>query len=366
MAYEKKMPLEKGHELERKMERFFQLNGYTTQRNIILEGKSGGKHEVDILAEKSDGITTFRVMVECKAWDKPIEKDVISKVAYVARDLGLNKAIVVSLKGWRIGAEKSAEELGVELWGSDEIEQRLGKVALAELETFEFKKVVKGFPSLIKEEQVRPIIENESKGGIFGFGKEEIAWIKQVWLPCYLFQISCSKAEGMIRKSVKTTKIWNLYEALTGNWFYRFENEPSLKDVEAENIIKPRVKAIKIKNNISKTFEKSLEIVTPRARRRYATKLELFGIPLPIAGISIDNIIEAFYPFYIALLKKGEKERIIAVDGITGNINKIIGNALTTNLNYVLETLNLLCGETKSKSRAKYLMKTSSEENSPS
>lgn len=80
--------LEKGQELERKIESFFQLNGYKTQRNVVLEGKSGGKHEIDVLAEKSDGITTFRVMVECKAWNKPIEKDVVSKVSYVVRDLG--------------------------------------------------------------------------------------------------------------------------------------------------------------------------------------------------------------------------------------------------------------------------------------
>jgi len=56
-------------------------------------------------------------MVECKAWDRPIENDVVSKVSYVVRDLGLNKAIVVALRGWRIGAEKSAKELGIELWG---------------------------------------------------------------------------------------------------------------------------------------------------------------------------------------------------------------------------------------------------------
>jgi len=129
------MALEKGHELESKIERFFQINGYRTKRNIIVEGKSGGKYEIDILAEKSDGITTFRLMVECKAWDRPIEKDVVSKVSYVLRDLGLDKAIIVSLKGWRIGAEKSARELGIELWGKDEIEDKLGKIALAELET---------------------------------------------------------------------------------------------------------------------------------------------------------------------------------------------------------------------------------------
>lgn len=110
------------------------MNGYQTKRNVVLEGKSKGQHEIDVLAEKSDGVTTFRVMVECKAWNKPIEKDVISKVDYVLKDLGLNKAIIVSLKGYRIGAKKAADELGIELWGPDELERKLGKVAIAEIE----------------------------------------------------------------------------------------------------------------------------------------------------------------------------------------------------------------------------------------
>ena len=73
----KKESSEKGRGLEEKIEKYFQLNGYQTRRNVILEGKSGGRHEIDILAEKSDAVTTVRIMVECKAWDKPIEKDVV-------------------------------------------------------------------------------------------------------------------------------------------------------------------------------------------------------------------------------------------------------------------------------------------------
>gem|GEM_PF-6600645 len=34
---------EKRHELEGKIDKFFQFNGYKTQRNVILEGKSGGR-----------------------------------------------------------------------------------------------------------------------------------------------------------------------------------------------------------------------------------------------------------------------------------------------------------------------------------
>lgn len=332
------MALEKGHELESKIEKFFQINGYRTRRNVVLEGRSGGKHEIDILAEKSDGVTVFRLMVECKAWDRPIEKDVVSKVSYVLRDLGLDKAIIVSLKGWRIGAEKSAKELGIELWGRDEIEDRLGKIALAELETIEFKKVIKAIPLQIGLEYVNPLVESESKGFI-GFGREEIVWTRLVWLPSYLFQISCSREEGVIRKSIKTIKVWNIYEAITGSWFSRFENKPLLEEIEVENVIQARIKPVKIKNNITKILEKYLEVITPKAKQRYGKRLENMGIPLPVVSVNIDNISEIFYPFYISLLRKDEKERFVVIDGVDGNVNKRVASALTSNLSYIKESL---------------------------
>jgi Holliday junction resolvase len=330
--------VEKGHELERKIEKFFQLNGYKTHRNVTLEGKSGGKHEIDILAEKSDGVTNFRIMIECKAWDKPIDKDVVAKVSYILHDLGLNKGIIVSLQGWRIGAEKSAKELGIDLWGKDDIEEKLGKIAVAELETIKFKKIIKGFPCLIKEEQIKPIIRDEITS-LFGLKKEEVVWSKLVWLPCYMFQISCSKSEGIIRKNIKTIKIWNLYEAIAGYWIGRFENEPSLKEVEAENIVQAKIKPAEIKNNIAKNFKKYLEVSTFKTLQKYEIILRGMGLPLPITSFSIDKITELFYPFYLSLLQKGKKERIIAINGVSGNLDKIVSYALTTNLSYVTETL---------------------------
>ena len=333
------MYLDKGRELERKIEESLKLNGYSTERNVILEGRSGAKHEVDILAEKSDGITRFRIMVECKAWNKPIEKDVVSKVAYVMRDLGLNKAIIVSLMGWRAGAEKAAEELGIELWGREEIEQKLGRVALAELEVSEFKKTVEGLPLEVSYDHAVSLVKKESKGGLFGLGREEVTLLTFVWLPCYILEISYSKQEGLVKKNIRTLKTWNVYDALSGKWLYSMKREPPLKIIEAEKVIQPKIKGTKIKSLIKKAFKKYKEVVTPRSKERYANKLASLGIPLESIEISIDSVKEAYFPYYIALLRKDGKERMIAVDGILGDLNKIVGTVLTTNLSYVLEAL---------------------------
>lgn len=332
------MPFEKGRELERQIEKFFLIHGYQTKKNVHLEGKSGGKHEIDILAEKSDGIQTIKTMVECKAWNKPIEKDVVSKVSYIVRDLGLNKAIIVSLEGWRIGAEKAGKELGIELWGKDDIEKKLGKVFIAELETMEFKKVITGFPIAFLPDVVNPIVEKESKG-FLSFGKEEIRFIKFCWLPCYLFEISCSKTEGFLSKKLKTQKIWNIYEALSGSLFLRFADMPNLEDVNAETILQPKIKYGKIKNKLLENFEKCTNVITPKAKERYKEKIIELGIPITTENLNVDNILEMFYPVYTARLSKGDKERLIVIDGRKGSIAKDISGVFTANMSYVLKSL---------------------------
>jgi len=224
--------------------------------------------------------------------------------------------------------------------GKDEIENKLGKIAIAELETTQFKKILRGFPVIAKEKEIIPLIEKE-RIGFLGFGKEERIWIKIIWIPCYLFQVSYSQSEGFIRKSLKTRRIWNLYDAIDGCWFLRFKREPTLTEVEVDNFLQPRIKDRKIKNKILKNFEKACQVITSRARLRYQQRLSALGIPLPTAAISIDKIVETYYPFYITLLQKGEKQRILAVDGALKTVSKVISNVLTRNLTYVVDCLNV-------------------------
>lgn len=115
------------------MAEYFRSHGYEARCNEVLEGRSGGRHEIDVLAEKSDPLTTYRVAVECKAWKQPIKKDVVSKLNYIVGDLGLNKGIIVSLSGWRSGADRTAVDLGIDLWGPDELRRHLGDSAAGEL-----------------------------------------------------------------------------------------------------------------------------------------------------------------------------------------------------------------------------------------
>lgn len=331
--------INKGHELERELEEYFKSIGYLTQRNISLEGKSGGSHEVDVLAERLSDDIKIRILVECKAWNKPIEKETVTKVSYVLKDLGIDKAIIVSLNGWTIGAEKAAKELGIELWGREKIEKILGKLSLAKLETTGSSNVVLGFPLSVSTEDVKPVVEEESSG-FFGFGREEIVWIKLVWLPCYMAQISYFKEEGLIVKKIKRGKVWATYEAITGSFVVSFTDEPDLKEIEAKNILPPRIKENKMNERVSKILKRAFKAVRYGEKdSEYYDVLETLGIPLHSQKVVIDKITLVFYPFYISLLKKNEKERVIAIDGVYNEIDKNIGTILTLHLGYVEKAL---------------------------
>jgi hypothetical protein len=101
----------KGRKLEAAIAEFLTAQGYSTHQNDFLTGRSGVAHEVDVLAEKCDGLMTFRVMVECKNWSGQADKAVVTKAAHVAGDLGLSKAIVACVGGCEPGARQIATEL---------------------------------------------------------------------------------------------------------------------------------------------------------------------------------------------------------------------------------------------------------------
>ena len=79
------------------------------------EGKSGVKHQIDVLFSFSDGIHEYKTAIECKYWNTKVNKDVIMKLIEILDDCKINKGIVVSKMGFTEDAIKFAENKGVEL-----------------------------------------------------------------------------------------------------------------------------------------------------------------------------------------------------------------------------------------------------------
>jgi len=71
-----------------------------------IKGKSGEEWEMEIMA--SDSESGKPILLECKCWAKPIPRDVIVSLAYKIKDVGGDRAFIITPIGLQSGAKKLA------------------------------------------------------------------------------------------------------------------------------------------------------------------------------------------------------------------------------------------------------------------
>lgn len=67
------------------------------------------KHQIDVLTVHTDGIHNYKTSIECKYWNKKINKDIVMKALGIRQDCNLQKAIIVSKMGFTPDAIKFAK-----------------------------------------------------------------------------------------------------------------------------------------------------------------------------------------------------------------------------------------------------------------
>ncbi|MBP7986087.1 restriction endonuclease, partial [Candidatus Neomicrothrix sp.] len=122
----------RGAALETLLAGHFTRHGYAVESNLVVEGRSGNAHELDVVARRSDALTDYVTVVEAKSWSNRVGKEVVAKLAYVLADVGMHKGIIAAPGGLTSGAITAAEALGIEVWDGAELERRLGATALAD------------------------------------------------------------------------------------------------------------------------------------------------------------------------------------------------------------------------------------------
>lgn len=323
--------LERGAALESQIGDYFRASGYAADQNVVLEGKSGGHHEIDVLAEKSDGIISVRVAVECKAWQQRVSKDVVSKLAMVMADLGINKGIVVALNGWHQGAKLAADSFGIDLWGPDDLQGKLGALSLAEVKGSGRQTAVDALilPS-VPVERLQAALASKGQG-FMGLGAEQVEAGRLVWLPFHLMKLSQARsvAELFRRAQVKVVPTWNLYSALDDTLWQVFTAEPQIEAVDVAAAVPPSTTPRGLARRIADSTRKWNEVVTDKARERYAQQLSQLGIATPIRHVTIDSTRLVAHPFFVGRLSRGGRHRFVAIDAATGKADDGVSQGLT-------------------------------------
>ncbi|MEK5142255.1 restriction endonuclease [Paenibacillus sp. FSL M7-0134] len=76
---------------------------------------SDGEYQIDIIAEFIALSVRFKVIVECKRYTRPVEREKIVVLADKVRSLGAHKGILISTSGFQSGATEYARQHGVAL-----------------------------------------------------------------------------------------------------------------------------------------------------------------------------------------------------------------------------------------------------------
>lgn len=331
---------EKGRDLEARIRAFFLSAGYQAESNMVLEGRSGGRHEIDVLASKDDGVTNVSVFVECKNWSTPIEKDVVAKAAYVAGDLGLNKAIVVSLQGWRVGAEQAARELGVELWDQFEVEKRVGALGgNADASSSRGARTALAVEARVSEAESLRLIEKARSGLV---GRESVVWAKRGLVPFYLVTLRVSRTERKLlgRDQAKSEAVTNIYDAITGACRLMRVGTPAFQEVSTSAIVEPLVKDRTLVRDLVKECDRLFTLRSAAALQRQRQVVEALGVPLPMESVEVERLALVHWPYDIGLLERRGEERFVAVNAATGKFSKPISASLTHAFGHVKQALS--------------------------
>jgi hypothetical protein len=329
-----------GRQLEQQMAHFLGQHGYEVSTNVRATGRSGAVHELDVVGDKADGLTSFRLVVECKAWAGPIDKEVVYKLAAELADLGAARGIIVTLSGWTAQAAQVALQANIELWGPNELRARFGTGAFTQTAAGSQQVSALGTEFAISADAASQTIRRAAHGTL-GFARDEVAWFGSIWLPVWVFQTAITRLEGTFRKVPRITRTWIWYNGLGGQLTHVASQPPSVVSVNlSAGYLQALVRPPAIVAQIAKAADQWRRVTTESARLRYAKELKGLGIQVPFASVSVETTTLTYYPLWIALLHKSTRERIGAVDGTNGAYRADLGQLLTAHVHLVREALS--------------------------
>ncbi len=314
---------------------YLAAHGYRVTRGVSMRGRSGARHDIEVLAERSDDVTHYRLMVRCSGANAPIDDNVVAGAHMAMVDTGMSKVIVVSRKGWRFDVEAQAGRLGVDLWGPDDIDERLGSVPGAQTGGGDGEPV--GLPVNMTPQAAAQVVRREARGAL-GIGREAVQWIRPYWLPFHRIRTRHTREEKerFHRPHLRAREYWNVYDGLEGSLAAQWEGEPHLVPATGGTVVRPRVPDLAIVRNIEEIARGLSESMAPEDRERQEEALRALGIPLPVTFFDLSPGGEVYIPFFLALVRSRDGDRVLAVDAHAQEVSEAMSRIAMKHLGHIL------------------------------
>jgi len=376
---------DKGLELEKLIAQLFRSKGYDVMHNVKLKGRSGVEHQIDVYAEYKCPLHLSRIIIECKAYDKPINKDIVMKLVQEVLDLGVDRGILATTSYFTPDAVSSANGYNVDLWDYNKLTGLLGGIELSSVEAV--GNVFHIEPRLSSEESKR-VVEKRVKGLL---RKGEVLELVTVFYPYYEFDcdVAITEIKGMLRKKseVKIVKAKLTVDACINalvsahgegvRLILRVPRTISDEESEAFKLLLrlERTTVASLASLLTCSEAKARKILQGLTARGLAKQVKVgrqiqyeAGVYIPhpsaLAGISrlyelkngepvgekllppsvsvndaermletiwdvkINDYRLVYYPYHIWKTYEEGKEGVVAVDALTGNVNEFVGKLL--------------------------------------
>lgn len=95
------------------LRRDYQINIEGYGSDCKVRGHSGVNHQIDVLTSETDDSETYRTAIECKYWNKKVNKDIVMKLLSVINDTDIKKGIIVSKSGFTRDAMQFAKHSNI-------------------------------------------------------------------------------------------------------------------------------------------------------------------------------------------------------------------------------------------------------------
>jgi len=96
--------------------------GYQVEENAETQGRSGAKHNLDILATKDDGIVIHHIAIGIEVAEKPVELDMVFDFDDKAYDIGILDKVFIAVPGLSREARQFAQRQKIRVFEVKELE----------------------------------------------------------------------------------------------------------------------------------------------------------------------------------------------------------------------------------------------------
>lgn len=120
--------------------------GASVSTNLLIQGKSGVKHEFDVYYEFQHLNIKHRIAIECKEWNTPVTKGEVGEFVAKLNDLNNISGVMVANSGYQSGARQFAEANGIQLMEEKDLPSFTDIIAGVVKKAFLPDKKVKGDP----------------------------------------------------------------------------------------------------------------------------------------------------------------------------------------------------------------------------